>query len=316
MSLGEHFWLDVAALAVALILDVALGEPPARVHPVVFMGKAVGWLTGLAPRASPIAQFGYGLGMAVAVPAAAASAGYFLVVAMRDLDPVVYVLVTGFLLKACFAVGGLERAARAVRERLEAGELGQAREDLTALVSRDTSSLTLALAASAAVESVAENTTDSFVAPWLAFALLGLPGALAYRAVNTLDAMIGYHGKYEYLGKVAARLDDALNFIPARLSAIIIAAAGPLRGHSARRALRVMRKEGNTVASPNAGLPMAAMAGALGVALEKVGHYRLGAGLRQPVAADITESVRVMQWAAFVACSLAAAVLMVRHALL
>jgi adenosylcobinamide-phosphate synthase len=314
MFLGDPFWLDAAALALALILDITLGEPPAVVHPVVWIGKVVAWLEHRAPKVGRIAQFSYGLGMALAIPAAFAVAGYFLAAATRELNPIAYILITGFLLKSCFAVRGLGQAASAVREKLEADETELARADLSALVSRDTSHLTPSSAASAAVESVAENTTDSFVAPWLAFALFGLPGALAYRAVNTLDAMIGYHGNYEYLGKASARLDDVLNFVPARLSAIIIVAASPLRAHSASRALAVMSKDGSTTESPNAGLTMAAMAGALGVELEKAGHYRLGSGLRQPTAADIVESVRVMQWAAVVVCCLTFVLLMVRHA--
>jgi len=315
MFLGDRFWLDIAALVLALVLDITLGEPPAVVHPVVWMGKVISWLERRAPKAGHIVQFSYGLGMALAIPAAFATAGYFVAAVTRGLNPIAYILIVGFLLKSCFAVRGLGQVAIDIRERLEAGETDQAKADLSALVSRDTSKLTSSSATSAAVESVAENTTDSFVAPWLAFALFGLPGALAYRVVNTLDAMIGYHGKYEYLGKASARLDDVLNFIPARLSAIIIVLASPLRAHSARRALTVMSKEGSTTESPNAGLTMAAMAGALGVELEKTGHYRLGSGLRQPTTADIVESVKVMHWVAFFGCLLTFILLMVHYAI-
>jgi len=314
MFLWGRFWLDAAALAVALVFDLALGEPPAVSHPVVWMGRVVVWLERRAPKVSRIAQFSYGLGMTLAVPAAFATAGYFVAAATRELSPIAYILIVGFLLKSCFAVRGLGQAASAIKERLETGEMERARADLSALVSRDTSHLTPSSAASAAVESVAENTTDSFVAPWLAFALFGLPGALAYRAVNTMDAVIGYRGKYEYLGKASARLDDALNFVPARLSAIMIVSASLLRAHSARRVLAVISKEGGTTDSPNAGLTMAAMAGALGVELEKAGHYKLGSRLRQPTVADIVESVRIMQWVALMACCLTFALLMVRHA--
>jgi adenosylcobinamide-phosphate synthase len=165
------------------------------------------------------------------------------------------------------------------------------------------------------VESVAENTTDSFIAPWIAFAIFGLPGALAYRVINTLDAMIGYHGKYEYLGKASARLDDVLNLVPARISAIIIVLVSPLRAHSARRAFAVMSKEGSSTESPNAGLTMAAMAGALGIELEKTGHYTLGTGFRQPTSVDIMESVRVMQWVAFIGFCFTLLILMVHYAI-
>ncbi|MFC1925841.1 cobalamin biosynthesis protein [Chloroflexota bacterium] len=310
----DHLWLDAAALALALVLDVVLGEPPSVVHPVVYLGKLIGLLERRAPKSSHIIQFSYGLGVALALTAAAATAGYLLVIVTREFNSILYIVVAGFLLKTCFAVRGLGRAAIVVAKDLDADEIKQAQTDLSALVSRDTSNMGPNLVAAATIESVAENTSDSFVAPWLAFALFGLPGALAYRVVNTLDAMIGYRGKYEYLGKASARLDDVLNFIPARISALIIVAAGWLRRHSARRALIVMSKDGGVTESPNAGLPMAAMAGALGVTLEKEGHYRLGSDLRQPVAADIEESVRIMRLVAAVACCLTLSLLVVRHA--
>ena len=139
------------------------------------------------------------------------------------------------------------------------------------------------LVAAAAVESVAENASDSFVAPLFYYALLGLPGALVYRAVNTLDAMIGYRGRYEYLGKAAARLDDLLNLVPARLTARAAARRGALRGRgrAARRARAARATRGRT-ASPNAGHPMAAMAGLLGVRSRSPAPTALG-DARQPV---------------------------------
>jgi adenosylcobinamide-phosphate synthase len=139
----------------------------------------------------------------------------------------------------------------------------------------------------ATIESVAENASDSFVAPLFWFALLGLPGAVFYRAVNTLDAMIGYRGKYEWLGKTAARLDDALNFVPARITAGLLLAAAWLQRRDVRRAMRILARDGSRTETPNAGRPMAAMAGVLGVELTKPGHYRLG-DPREPVAAGAT----------------------------
>ena len=130
---------------------------------------------------------------------------------------------------------------------------------------------------------MAENFTDSFIAPLLAFALGGLPLAWAYRFVNTADAMIGYHTeRYEYLGKFAARLDDVLNWIPARLSGLLIVFASPFINGSLKKTWQVMIQEHRHTASPNAGWTIAAAAGALGVTLEKIGHYRLGGGAPLP----------------------------------
>ena len=124
-----------------------------------------------------------------------------------------------------FSIKGLRRAAFKIKNLLQDDDLDKTRFELRALVSRDTAGLPRPLLASAAVESVAEGTCDSLVAPLFYFLLLGVPGAIGYRVVNTLDAMIGYHGKYEYLGKFAARLDDVLNYIPARLAALLLVLA-------------------------------------------------------------------------------------------
>ena len=133
-----------------------------------------------------------------------------------------------FLLKSAFAVRGLAVAAWKVSRPLGRGDLVAARAALGSLVSRDTKDLPAPLVAAAAVESVAENTSDSIVAPLLFYAVGGVPAAIAYRAINTLDSMIGYRGRFEWLGKVAARLDDLVNLIPARLTALLLALAAPL----------------------------------------------------------------------------------------
>jgi adenosylcobinamide-phosphate synthase len=143
------------------------------------------------------------------------------------------------------------------------------------------------------------------VAPLLYFALFGVPGALAYRAINTLDAMIGYHGHFEYLGRAAAKLDDLANLIPARLSALLIIAAAALSGAAAGDAARIALRDHARTESPNAGWPMAAMAGALGVRLEKLGHYRLGEATRDCGAETIRSAIGIARWTAALAAGLA-----------
>jgi len=309
----EHLWMDAAALALAVAWDIALGEPPNAIHPVVGIGKAISFLTRIAPKSNRAAQFLYGLVVALLLPAALAATAYFLAQWLRDVWVPLYVVVVAILLKTCFSVRGLQSSANDVRISLEKSDSTGASKNLASLVSRDTSQLTSEQAASAAIESVAENTTDSFVAPWMYFAIFGLPGALAYRVVNTLDAMIGYHGKYEYLGKASARLDDVLNIIPSRLAALTISAVSLLTRNDLVRSLKVLFKEGHHTESPNAGLTMAAMAGALGIKLEKVGHYTLGVGLMPPTPADITRSIRVMKWVAVVGVLIAFVLLSLHH---
>src|SRR5262249_46813113 len=158
----------------------------------------------------------------------------------------------------------LGQAALRVVKPLDADNLDEARVALRSLCSRDPSELSREELLAATIESLAENASDSFVAPLFYFALFGIPGAIAYRAINTLDAMIGYRGKSEALGKFAARLDDVANFIPARLTALLFLALGWLLGSDAARGWRILRRDGANTPSPNGGRPMATMAGLLG----------------------------------------------------
>ena len=213
---------------------------------------------------------------------------------LRNLGAVPYLVGGALLLKTTFAVKGLVKAAKSTQQALEAAKINGARINLRSLVSRDVRSLTPPLVSMTAIESVAENTTDSYIGPWLAFAMLGFPGAFGYRALNTLDSMVGCNGRYEYLGKASARLDDLANLIPARLSAVLMLVAGGLLGMPAGRGWHMIGRDRHLTESLNAGWTISAMSGLLGVALEKTGHYRIGNGLAEPSPSDIGESVRVM----------------------
>jgi adenosylcobinamide-phosphate synthase len=188
-------------------------------------------------------------------------------------------LLEGWALKTALSVRALLAAGAHVEAALDLGDLHGARQAVTALVSRDPTALDAGLLASAAIESLAENTADSIVAPLVCHALGGLPLAFAYRASNTLDALIGYHGRYEHLGKAAARLDDLLNLVPSRLSGLLLLGGGALAGGEVATGTEIMLRDHATTASPNAGWPMSAMAGLLGTRLEKPGHYVLGGEL-------------------------------------
>jgi adenosylcobinamide-phosphate synthase len=209
------------------------------------------------------------------------------------------------LLKSTFALRELRLAARQVQLALQRGDLPAARAGLAALVSRDPQGLDEALIAAAVIESLAENLSDAVVAPLCAWVCFGLPGAVVYRTVNTHDALFGYHGEYEWLGKAAARLDDLLNLVPARLTAGLLVAAAAVSGADPIRAGRTVWREAGQTDSPNAGWPMAAMAGALGVELTKVDHYQLGAGGAAPTAATIKQADRLVLLATSGAITLA-----------
>ncbi len=200
------------------------------------------------------------------------------------------------IIKTTFSVRGLDRAANQVQVALDSADLPAARRLLGwSLVSRDTSALDEAQVASAAIESVAENASDSLIAPLFYYTLGGLPLALVYRFANTADAMLGYHtAEFEWLGKVPARLDDLLNLLPARLTGWLIVLASLLTSGNIQRAKLTMHQDAANTSSPNAGYPMSSMAGALGVELEKPGHYRLGSGGRKPTGADIQPARQIL----------------------
>jgi adenosylcobinamide-phosphate synthase len=289
---GEHWW----PLVCALLLDWLFGEPPNTLHPVAWLGRLAAVLERRAPRGRPWLELGYGAGIAGLSVLAAVVLPIVLGRGLRRCRCLALLAMVA-LLKTTFAWHALIRAGADVRRKLEADRIAEARAALRALVSRETAGLDASLVAAAAIESLAENTSDSLVAPLLYYRLFGLPGACVYRAVNTLDAIIGYHGRYEYLGKVPARLDDALNWVPARLTALLIVAAAALAGADPYGAAAALRRDHSRTASPNAGYPMSAIAGALGVRLEKVGHYRLNTAARPPTAADIHTAERVVSLA-------------------
>jgi adenosylcobinamide-phosphate synthase len=267
-------------LCVALAFDLGVGELPAAGHPVVVGGWVIGRLAGKPTgRLWPDLIRGT---VAIALPTASAWAIGRLVERRRH--SVLRLAAAAWLLKSSFALKGLLDAGARVARALENDDLDEARRALPWLVSRPVGGLDRAHLSSAVIESLAENLADSYVAPLVAYAAGGLPAAMAYRVVNTADAMLGYRGDLEYLGKAAARLDDVANFFPARLTATAIVATAPAVGLSGRGALRTAMSDAGRTSSPNAGWPMAAAAGALGVWVEKPGNYRLGAGAVPDVA--------------------------------
>jgi len=292
--------LLLVAFVAALALDAGFGEPPNALHPVAWIGRAAAFVLAWAPRAGAVRQLVFGGVVALVIPlaCAAVAAG---VIAATARWPVVQVIAAIAVLKPTFALRALGEAAEHVRRALAAGDLAKARAGLASLCSRDAAALDEALIAAAVVESVAENASDSVVAPLFYLAVFGVPGAVAYRAMNTLDAMIGYRGRYEYLGKAAARLDDVLNLVPARITAGLFVVAAAMSGRDAAGGWRVLVRDGGRTESPNAGRPMAAMAGLLGVTLEKPGHYRLGA----PAGTPGVETIRAAWRVVVIACALA-----------
>lgn len=286
---------ELLVLWLAVLLDLVLPEPPNAAHPVAWMGQVIAHLRRHSPTGGRWKPFIAGTAIVVGGCLMCALVGLSLLTLIRVVVFPVSIVVEALVLKLMFSVRALVSAGAAVRRALEADDLSAARRLVSwHLVSRDTARLNHAQVAAAAIESLSENASDSIVAPLLFYALAGLPGVLVYRFINTCDSMLGYRdSEREWLGKFAARLDDLVNFIPARLTAVLlIVASVPIGG--VVRAIKVCYRDARVTASPNAGYPMSAAAGALGVELEKCGHYLLGPGERLPVAHDITRAARLV----------------------
>lgn len=304
--------VELATVAGAIVVDRVLGEWPNAVHPVVWMGKTITLLERSVPACGRRGELAFGALIAIVVPTLFAAGSAALLVLARPY-PILQFLTAVILLKSTFALSALAAAATEVRRALEQGSIERARHGLKSLCSRDATALDSRELVAATIESVAENASDSFVAPLFYYALFGIAGAFFYRAVNTLDAMIGYHGKYEYLGKISARLDDAMNFVPARLTACFLLLAGFVRGGRTRWGWSVWRRDAHTTESPNAGRPMAVMAGLLGVQLEKAGQYRLGDPLEPLSVGKIGEACGVLAIAAVMSASVTFFLIGARH---
>ena len=291
-------------LSLALVIDILFGEPPRAIHPVVWMGKVISFLEKFAPPQGARAQFVYGGVMVLLTTFIFASPVYFILFYIKQVNLVAYIIIAALLLKPAFSLRELRHAALEIKTLLIKNELKEARAKIPALVSRETQNLGKPALVSATVESIAENISDSFVAPLFYFLFLGVPGAVAYRAINTCDAMIGYHKKYEYSGKFAAKLDDGLNFIPARISGLLLVVTAYLSRKCGKDAWQVMLRDHGKTESPNAGWPMSAMAGALKVRLEKAGCYSLG-NANNPLSPQLITSgiklagVSVLIWVLF-----------------
>lgn len=276
------------------MLDLAFGEPSNRFHPVAWLGNIITAEMKIAPKEGKWRQITFG-GVTVCLTVVLIVALCYLILhQLEELSRAISVLMGAIILKFSFSLRGLTNAINKVKTLLAKADLSGARDSLKALVSRDTTSLDEKLIISATVESAAENTCDSFTAPLFYFLLFGTPGAVAYRIINTFDAMIGYHDKWEYLGKVAARLDDIANYIPARLTGFTIILASLLCRKKASQSWRIMLSDHSKTESPNSGWTMSALAGALEVQLEKSNCYKLGVNRNALTTGTIDASQKII----------------------
>jgi adenosylcobinamide-phosphate synthase len=289
--IGIDFWLQVLLLAV--IFDILFGEPPSPIHPVVWMGNMITIFMNRAP-----VQYRkiYGLFMVIFCIGAAVFAGMVIIPLGTG---ILGLIIAAYFLKSSFSIRMLLVSAIRIKKDLELEKIEKVRGDLKTFVGRDTSTLNESQSSSAVIESLSESFVDSILSPLFYFLLFGLPGALAYRMINTLDSMVGYRKEpYVELGYAAAKLDDLANWLPARLSLVFIFIASIFFGKP-DEAVKTCIYDHNKTASPNSGWSMAAVSGALQVRLEKVGFHVLGAQYNLPEPFQIKKTVNIVGFSSF-----------------
>jgi len=278
-------------LAAACIVDAAVGDPRWLPHPVRWMGLIVNWCDRFVHRVllAPFKQRMAGVLLAAALPTGAYAAGALLIWCGNLVDPLLGTVVTVLLAWTTLAARDLRDHVLSVQRALQSRSLPEARSAVAQIVGRDTEEMTETDIVRATVETIAESTADGIVAPLFYLVIGGAPLALAYKAINTLDSMIGHlDDRYRWFGWASARLDDVANFLPARITALLLVLSAGILSRSwtvMQRAWQILLRDGGRHPSPNSGRPEAAMAGALGVQLGGVNRYE-GLSLERPCLGD------------------------------
>ncbi len=284
--------------ALAFFIDVVFGEIPNKIHPTVLMGKTIAHLKPKIKSAKPQIEKANGILLCLIVIMLFAIPTYLILWTIRLLPGwlgwLLYILAAAILLKSSFAVASMKRYTMPIAVALRNKDIDGAKKWLHFIVRRDPKTLDEHHVISAAVESIAESTTDGITSPFFFFALFGVPGALAYRAINTLDSMVGYKdSEHANIGWFSAKMDTITNYVPTRLTATFMVVSAMLLRRNWKNSWRILCRDKNKTASPNAGWTISAMAGALSTQLEKVGCYALGDG-KNISPEDIVKALHIM----------------------
>ena len=275
---------SITIIGFAILIDLIFGDPKNRYHPTAWIGTLIAKFTPLAKHQNPIFEKIGGVLIIVIISSIVIllllSLDFGISLIFTDyISLVVSVLVGIMLLKSTIAIRGMEKHAINVLESLENNNLNMARNHLSMIVKRNTANLDKNHVLSGVLESISENTVDGITGPMFYYAFFGLPGAFFYRIVNTADSMIGYKNDlFKNLGWFTATCDTILNYIPSRLTGLMMIISAAILHNNWRHSYKIMMRDGKKTESPNAGYPMAALAGALETKFEKINHYKLGDG--------------------------------------
>jgi adenosylcobinamide-phosphate synthase len=300
LAFDVSWFVDSACIfGLAFLIDLVFGEYPDRIHPTIGIGKMILFLKKKAKHSNPKQEKANGVLMALSIMLTSALPVFALMYFLRSLPfpygEVLYIVVGAILFKATFAISGMGQYTKPIAKALKSRDLDSARKWLPYIVRRDPNTLNERQIISAAVESIAESTTDGITAPFFYFAIFGVPGAYAYRVINTLDSMVGYKNEeFRNIGWFSAKMDTLTNWLPARITAYLMVAAAALLRLDSRESLRILERDKHKTSSPNAGFTISAMAGALNIQLEKKGNYCLGDDRGSISYEDISRALRVM----------------------
>jgi len=295
--------MRLLAIILAYLLDLIFGDPYYLPHPVRGMGKLTEYLEKRLRRKSVSAEVLAGTVLAITVVGLVYLGSFFAIRLAEHINRWAGFTLSTFLIFTTLSTRCLDKEARSVYYSLKSENIKNARKKLSLIVGRDTGALNQDEIIRATVETVAENSVDGIISPLLYAALGGAPLALAYKAINTLDSMVGYKNeRYLYFGHFSAKLDDVANYIPARLTTLLVPLASLILKKRALRSLHTILRDGKKSPSPNAGIPEAGFAGALGIELGGVNYYQgeriskpiLGIEVKQRDEEDIIEAINLM----------------------
>ncbi|KAF6247934.1 cobalamin biosynthesis protein [Nitrosopumilus sp. b3] len=275
---------SVSIISIAIFIDLLFGDPKSKYHPTAWIGKLIAILTPVAKNQNAMFEKAGGILIITITSIIVISLLFALnvgisMITFDAISIVVSVIVSGLLLKTTIAIRGMEKHATSVLESLDEDNLAKARANLSMIVKRNTKNLDKNHVLSGVLESISENTVDGITGPLFYFSIFGLPGAFVYRVINTADSMIGYKTQlFKNIGWFAATCDTILNYIPSRLTGLVMIISAAILQNNWKESYKIMIRDGKKTESPNAGYPMAALAGALETKFEKINHYKLGDG--------------------------------------
>jgi adenosylcobinamide-phosphate synthase len=299
---------SIIIVILALILDFIVGDPKNKFHPTSWIGSLIAKLVPIIKNKSPQKEKLGGIILVILVTSIVSTLLMFLNIVIQNIPIelvgiIISIIVGVILLKTTIAIRGMEKHAMAVMKSLEQNDLEAARNNLSMIVKRNTKNLDKNHVLSGTLESISENTVDGVTGPLFYFAFFGILGAFNYRIVNTIDSMIGYKSSiFRNVGWFGANCDKILNYLPARITSILMVLGAMILGNDWKKSYKIMRRDGKNTESPNAGYPMAALAGALGTRFEKINHYYVGEGDIQLTKAHLRSAISLMKITSILFC--------------